>query len=400
MPTVVLHPLEVDAKPMVRISVPKDLTKQSLGEVLEPLGAYYDEHWKAFLIPACRGIVSCLFKAIKPIAWVDYSAYHKNSRSKPASAPELAKEKPYQPSQPLPSQHQEALKAFSHFLDARGYAINTKRTYLSMISCMLEWFSDRQIDELENADLNRFFSQYVVANGYSTSFQRQMIGAIKLFYRKRPEALLDLERVRYPRKSQPLPKILSVEEIGALLSKLTNLKHRSLVALQYGCGLRVSELLSLRLEDLWLEEGLLFIRNSKGNKDRRVKLSAKLKEVIQQYLKAYAPETLLFEGQNGGQYSASSVNQVLKQAAQAAGIKRQVSSHMLRHSYATHLMDRGIDLRIIQELLGHKSSRTTEIYTHVSQRLILDTPSPFDFLDESASPKNKSSKPDDNPQSL
>lgn len=389
---IVLHPLQVNGQTYVRISVPVELETPQLKQVLQRLKAQYSTRWMAYLLPAQRGIVGQIFSVLKPFAWIDYSAY----RPKPKTFPGQ-KERRTDPIS-ITTLHQRAWEEFQHLLDARGYAENTKRTYLSMVATMMEWFSGQDLDRLENADLNRFFSQYVVAKGYSLSFQRQMIGAIKLFYSKRPERKLDLERVQYPRKAQPLPKILSLEEIGRLLASVSNMKHRCLIALQYGCGLRVSELLRLRLRDLWMEDGLLFIRGSKGQKDRRVKLSSKLVAEVGRYRDAYRPTDYLFEGQQGGLYSANSVNQVLQKAAKAAGIKRKVSSHMLRHSYATHLMDRGIDLRIIQELLGHKSSRTTEIYTHVSQRLINDTPSPFDFLEQVPLDEIKNTKHGDNPK--
>jgi len=153
-----------------------------------------------------------------------------------------------------------------------------------------------------------------------------------------------------------------------------------MISLQYGCGLRVSELLSLKPEYFNKDRNTVMILNSKGRLDRRLKVSDSLLQLLREYYRSYKPKEYLFEGQTGGAYSYNSVNKVLQNAAKKAGIKRHVSSHMLRHSYATHLLEGGVDLRYIQELLGHKSSKTTEIYTYVSNHKLESLHSPFDFL--------------------
>ena len=165
------------------------------------------------------------------------------------------------------------------------------------------------------------------------------------------------------------------------MDSLVNIKHRTMLSLIYACGLRRSELLNLRPLNVDSKRNLLLILNSKGKKDRVVPISDNIVEMLRNYYKMYKPKVWLFEGQKAGdQYSEESLAKVLKQACIKAGIKKPVTLHWLRHSYATHLLESGTDLRYIQELLGHKSSKTTEIYTHVSTKSLQNIKSPFDEL--------------------
>ncbi len=175
--------------------------------------------------------------------------------------------------------------------------------------------------------------------------------------------------------------MLSKEEIAAILQALVNQKHRTMLSLIYACGLRRGELLNLKPENVDSKRHLLFILNAKGKKDRVIPISDKVITMLREYYRMYMPKIWLFEGQNtGDQYSETSVQKVLKLALDTAKIKKPVTLHWLRHSYATHLLEAGTDLRYIQELLGHKSSKTTEIYTHVSEKSLQKISSPFDNL--------------------
>ena len=208
-----------------------------------------------------------------------------------------------------------------------------------------------------------------------------MINALKLFYRNRFNRVMDLENIQRPKREKRLPNVLSKAEIKAIIEAPVNLKHRAMLSLMYACGLRRSELLNLSLKDVLSDRNLLFIRQSKGKKDRLVPISDKVIDMLREYYKAYKPKTWLFEGQfSNTKYSEMSLAKVLKQSVAKAKIHKNVSLHWLRHSYATHLLESGTDLRYIQELLGHSSSRTTEIYTHVSTRNLQQIRSPFDDL--------------------
>lgn len=193
--------------------------------------------------------------------------------------------------------------------------------------------------------------------------------------------MIDPGKFTRPRTQHRLPNVLSKEEVKKILDASVNEKHRVILSIVYGCGLRRSEVLMLEPQDIDRDRMLLSVRQAKGFKDRVVPVSVKLIDMIDGYLKRYRPEKYLIEGQKAGRrYSAGSVEKVFRMACDKAGIKKNITLHGLRHSYATHLLEAGTDLRYIQELLGHKSSKTTEIYTHVTDKSIQRIRSPFDDL--------------------
>jgi len=215
----------------------------------------------------------------------------------------------------------------------------------------------------------------------SSYFQNQVVNALKLFFQVVENRLLDPRLIHRPKQAKVLPNVLSKEEVKLLLEAIQNVKHRAMLSLIYACGLRSGELLVLKPEHIDSKRMILIIKNAKGNKDRIAPLSPKIVEQLRTYYKAFKPKRYLFEGQQAGMpYDARSLQLVLKQALQKAGIKKPVTLHWLRHSYATHLLETGTDLRYIQEILGHASSKTTEIYTHVSTKSIQNIISPFDTL--------------------
>jgi integrase/recombinase XerD len=190
-----------------------------------------------------------------------------------------------------------------------------------------------------------------------------------------------VDKIHRPKRSKVLPNVLSKEEIKLILNAHSNIKHKMMLSLIYSCGLRRSELINLKPQDIDSKRNIVLLKNAKGKKDRITPLSPIILEMLRNYYNGYKPKTWLFEGQIvGEQYSEQSLQSVLKQALQKAGITKPVTLHWLRHSYATHLLESGTDLRYIQELLGHSSSKTTEIYTHVSTKSIQQIKSPFDDL--------------------
>jgi len=273
------------------------------------------------------------------------------------------------------------LAHFKNYLKSQRYSPNTIKTYTEALGVFFQFHSNKAPEKLEIEDIIHFNTGYILRKNLSASYQNQVINAIKLFYRNRFKRFMNLDNIQRPRREKRLPNVLSKQEIKAILEAPTNLKHRALLSLIYACGLRRSEVLNLTLKDVLSDRNLLFIRQSKGKKDRVVPISHKIIEMLRDYYKAFKPKTWLFEGQyTGEQYSERSLQLVLKQALQKAGNKKPVSLHWLRHSYATHLLESGTDLRYIQELLGHSSSRTTEIYTHVSTQNLQQIRSPFDDL--------------------
>ena len=271
--------------------------------------------------------------------------------------------------------------AFKNYLNYRRYSQNTVKTYSDALEVFFRFFNDRPPEIINIDDLIQFNTEYILKKNLSASYQNQVINAIKLFYRNRFNRTMEVDFIQRPRREKRLPNVLSKNEVKSILEAPTNLKHRAMLSLIYACGLRRSELLNLTLKDILSERGLLFIRQSKGKKDRVVPISIKLIEMLRDYYIAYKPKTWLFEGQfPNTKYSEKSLENVLKQSITKAKITKKVSLHWLRHSYATHLLESGTDLRYIQELLGHSSSRTTELYTHVSTRNLQQIRSPFDDL--------------------
>ena len=273
------------------------------------------------------------------------------------------------------------LEEFREWLTSKRYSGNTIRTYIDALQRFLEFFNQKAVHEINHQDIIRFNNEYILKNGYSSSFQNQVVNAIKLFFKTIENVKIELYKIHRPKREKKLPNVLSKEEVKAILQAPTNIKHRTMLSLIYACGLRRSELLNLKIGDVDSKRHMLIIRNSKGYKDRQVPISDKTIEMLREYYKMYRPKIWLFEGQNSGEkYSERSLEQILKKALLKAKIAKPVTLHWLRHSYATHLLEAGTDLRYIQELLGHKSSKTTEIYTHVSQKSLQKIKSPFDDL--------------------
>jgi integrase/recombinase XerD len=276
---------------------------------------------------------------------------------------------------------EQHLIAFKNYMNYRRYSSNTIKTYLDALKVFFCFYKNKQLETLTIEDIVHFNTSYILSKNLSASYQNQVLNAIKLFYRNRFNRMMEVNLIQRPRREKRLPNVLSKEEVKAILEAPTNLKHRAMLSLIYACGLRRSELLNLTLKDILSDRNLLFIRQSKGKKDRMVPISLKIIEMLREYYKAYKPKTWLFEGQfPNSRYSEKSLENVLKQSLSKAKISKKVSLHWLRHSYATHLLENGTDLRYIQELLGHSSSRTTEIYTHVSTRNLQQIRSPFDDL--------------------
>ena len=285
---------------------------------------------------------------------------------------------------PLPSLSEEAsekLKEFDMWMKSRRYSENTINTYANAIEVFLSFYNTKPISEINNEDLIKFNNDYILANKFSASYQNQVINAVKLFFRIVELKTMRPELIHRPKSPKLLPNVLSKEEIKQILQAPSNIKHKAMLSLIYSCGLRRSELLNLKLTDIDSKRGLVIIRQSKGRKDRVAPLSEKILELLRAYYNAYKPNVWLFEGQDKkSQYDENSLSSVLKQSLEKCKINKPVSLHWLRHSYATHLLENGTDLRYIQEILGHSSSRTTEIYTHVSNHNIQRISSPFDNL--------------------
>ena len=282
--------------------------------------------------------------------------------------------------EPLDDFKKESIQTFIRYLNSKRYSSNTIEVYSDSMSTFLRYFSMIDISDISNDDLIDFNNNYILKNNFSSSFQNQVVNAVKLYFSAIQHKKMDVKLIHRPRREKVLPNVLSKEEVKAILDAPYNLKHRAMLAMIYSCGLRRGELLSLTKFDIDSKRMVVIIRMAKGKKDRIVPLSPKILDLLRDYYKSYQPKEFLFEGQGGGKYSEKSLENVFKQSLFKARNQKPVTLHWLRHSYATHLLESGTDLRYIQDLLGHKSSKTTEIYTHVSTKNIQNIRSPFDDL--------------------
>jgi len=264
-------------------------------------------------------------------------------------------------------------------LDQNDLSAITKRIYSNMFMYFLESFGYKHPTEIANEEIKEFL---LLTGRKSPAYQNSVISAIRFCYKAIYNRTIDDRYLVRPFTGSKLPDVLDKDEIAAIYRQLENSKHRLLISLIYSSGLRRSEAQALETRDLNLKAGQLFVRDAKGNKDRITVLSGKLTVLLKTYLAQYKPKRYLFEGDRPGEvYSYSSMSNVLKAAAKSAGIRRRVHLHMLRHSFATHCLEQGMDIRYVQELLGHYNLKTTERYTHITTVAMHKLKSPFDDLD-------------------
>lgn len=260
------------------------------------------------------------------------------------------------------------------------YSEATIHNYESQFKAFLAYLLPAGVEAITEARIKEYLLYLIEVRQVSISTQNQAINAIKFYL----EHVMKGERKEYyverPMKEWKLPTVMSEQEVRDLLLHTYNLKHRCMLFFLYSAGLRISELLSLKPGDIDAQRGLIYVRRGKGRKDRVTLLSRVALTYMEEYCKEYAPKTWLFEGPGGGPYGRRSVNYIIKRSGRLAGITKRISAHTLRHSFATHLLERGTDLRYIQTLLGHESSQTTERYAHVTKRGFEALVSPLDNL--------------------
>ncbi|APG65392.1 integrase [Tenacibaculum todarodis] len=273
-----------------------------------------------------------------------------------------------------------ALLKFHEQLVLKAYSPNTIRMYEAEFTHLLIILKHNSVDDLSHKRLKDYFLYCVRVLNMGERKMNGKINAIKFYFEKvmhKPQMFFDIPR---PKKPSTLPKMLSKSEIKKLFKQVANQKHLLALKLCYGMGLRVSEIVNIKISNIDSNRMQVLIEGAKGKKDRYVNLPESVLELLREYYKAYKPKNWLFEGQYGGAYSARSVQAVFKRAMKNAGIKKQIGIHGLRHSYATHLLESGADLRFIQQLLGHYNIKTTQIYTHVSNTATSKIKSPLDVL--------------------
>ncbi|WP_319500624.1 site-specific tyrosine recombinase/integron integrase [uncultured Draconibacterium sp.] len=336
---------------------------------------------KCWYLPKPDFDLHYFFETLKNHAYINYDALKRTNGEPPEKESGTPVSYPYRTSTKLPEGYLEKL-------EQKRYSASTIKTYVAYFKDFIHYFGESEIDKLTKNEINAYILQLIKKQKISPSQQNQRINAIKFYYERvldLPKHYYDIER---PRKSFELPKVLSEQEVWQLLKASTNLKHKAILATIYSAGLRRSEIINLRKEDVDFNKSIIFIRGAKGKKDRITLLSDANSHLLKDYLAEYKPKYWMFESPERKKYSTSSVAKILNTATLKAGLRKRITPHMLRHSFATHLLEQGVDMRYIQNLLGHESTQTTEIYTHVSKSSLHKIKSPLDRIFEDKTNNN------------
>ena len=262
----------------------------------------------------------------------------------------------------------------------RNYSPRTIASYISSLNNFAEWLIQEKVNQVTDKEVEKYLYHLKKNRNRSISGMKQTVASLKILFtdilkKEIPDSL----NIRF-RKEEKVPVVLSEEEVAAVIKAVNNLKHKVILMTIYSAGLRLSECLALTMPDMDFDRNQIRIRQGKGKKDRQTVLSRTLLSEMKDYLIKFCPKIFLFEGQKGGRYSASSIQAIMKRAVKKSGIKKHATVHTLRHSFATHLLENGTDIRFIQELLGHKRLETTQIYTHISKIAFDRIKSPLDRL--------------------
>jgi integrase/recombinase XerD len=327
-------------------------------------------------VPNTKANIGLIYQKFRGVAWVNTNYFFSHRRisndNEEINVDWFRRRK-------LPEGYRSCPEEYLLKLELKRYANNTAKTYIQCFEKFINSQEEQDLMRINEQDIQRYLQQ-LIQNKKSNSYVNQMINSIKFYYeivKEMPNRFYSVER---PRKKETLPKVISLEEVQSIINNTKNIKHRCIVSLLYSAGLRRSELLNLKLSDIDSKRMVILVKNGKGGKDRLTLLSQKVLTDLRAYYKVWKPKEYLFEGEKGGQYSATSVLAIIRRAALEAKIHKPISPHMLRHSFATHLLENGTDLRYIQTLLGHSSSKTTEIYTQVAIKNIINVQSPIDLI--------------------
>ena len=367
-----LRHLEVNGERKIGMKFYPDKVIQALVKQL-PEVKWHKESQMAY-IPNERKNFNRLIQTFKGVAWVDMRYFSKKGWMG-CDDPSLVIES-YR-KRKVAQGYQKCPDAFLEELRDRKYAINTVRSYIGCFEKFINFHAKQPFNTLGDEEIKSFI-QSLVVKGASDSSINIHINAIKFYFEVvlcMPNRFYDVYR---PAKKEKLPKILSKEDVLNMIDKTYNLKHQCIISLLYSSGLRRGELINLKLSDIDSKRMVINVKEGKGKKDRITLLSDRILKQLRLYYRQYRPKEYLFEGYEGNPYSPVSVAHVVDQAAKRAKIRKKVTPHMLRHSFATHLLEAGTDLRYIQALLGHNSSKTTEIYTHVANHAFKSIKNPLD----------------------
>jgi integrase/recombinase XerD len=363
-------------KDFLSLHLPPELVPLHLATVKNIHGRRWNPEQKAWEIPYTKLSLRFLEKYFEP-KLLQWSFTPSENIPERLTEPEKIYSKP---GNVIPAQYEAAVTALEQVLLLKRYSWRTIKSYKNCFRQFIRHYDDLMPSQITRRQINDYLAILVKERNVSVSHQGQVMSAIKMFYASVLEQEDKISGLFQPKKPQKLPKVLTEEEVSALLRAVDNPKHRCLLMLIYSGGLRLGEAINLRLPDLQPEKNRLFVRAGKGNKDRCTILSEKAWQHLKTYIEVYKPVDWVFEGANGGQYSERSVQELFTKAKFRSMINPEATVHTLRHSFATHLLEKGVDLRYIQELLGHASTKTTEIYTHITKKGWNKIQSPLDSL--------------------
>tara|TARA_R110000822_G_scaffold79595_1_gene190257 strand:- start:3611 stop:4702 length:1092 start_codon:yes stop_codon:yes gene_type:complete len=362
----------INNQKMIGIKFAPDKLIQSLIKGLP--NPKWSKQYNMAYIPNTKGNLGVVFNTFKGNVWINYNRFLTNRPN--SSSNEIVDIEWFRKRKPIPD-YRLCPEEYLLKLELKRYANSTVRTYVHFFEMFINHYSKKDLNTIDEMDI-RAFLQLLIQKKVSNSYLNQVINSIKFYYEVvlgMPNRFYEIER---PRKESKLPTVISKVEVLQIIEKANNIKHKCIIELLYGSGLRRSELLNLKPTDIDSNRMLVRVKNGKGRKDRYTLLSKTALEDLRTYFKEWKPRTYLFEGQKGGKYTPQSVLKIVKDAAIKAKIAQTVTPHVLRHSFATHLLESGTDLRQIQVLLGHGSSKTTEIYTHVATNTFKLIKNPLD----------------------
>ncbi|MCP4456745.1 MAG: tyrosine-type recombinase/integrase [Cytophagales bacterium] len=336
----------------------------------------WSEKYGMVVIPNNKDNLTLIFKTFRGVCWINSHNFFPNkpinSHTEELSLDSFRKRTPKKGWRYCP-------QGFYQKLEIRKYSLNTARVYIHKFEEFINFH--KEIDDLmsiNELDINAYLL-HLVHTQRSDSYINQAINAIKFYYEVVMEMPNRFYAVERPFKKESLPRVLSVQQIFAMIDTTHNIKHKCIISLLYSSGLRRGELLNLKIGDIHSDRMMIRVNEGKGKKDRYTLLSQRMLLDLRNYYRQYQPKKYLFEGTSGKKYTGSSVAKIVARAARQSGIREKVTPHMLRHSFATHLLENGTDLRSIQSLLGHNSVKTTQIYTHVAVNGLNNIKNPLDL---------------------
>lgn len=371
---VTLKHLMINDQRMIGIKFFPDRVIQAIVKQMDVVK--WSSQYGMVVVPNNKANLAMIFEAFKGVAWVNTSSFFVN---RPMNVGEENLNVDDYRQRPARPGYRYCPEDFYQKLETRKYSLNTARIYIGMFERFLNYH--HQVDNpmlLTESDIMAYLGHLVRARR-SDSYINQSINAIKFYYEVVKEMPNRFYAVERPIKRETLPKVISRVSVLKMIDSCTNLKHRCIIEMLYSAGLRRSELINLKVSDIDSERMTIRVEQGKGKKDRLTILSMRMLKDLRQYFIQYRPKEYLFEGVDGGKYSSTSIGKVINKAALRANVGKRVTPHMLRHSFATHLLESGTDLRYIQTLLGHSSSRTTEVYTHVAVAGLSRIQNPLDL---------------------